>query len=167
MSQPFVGECRPVGFNFAPVGWAQCLGQLVPISQNDTLFNLIGTTFGGDGQQTFGLPNLQGRVPIHQGAGYVLGQLGGVENVTLTTQQLPLHSHPLMASSSNGTANNFLNSVLAASPTPVYLANPNPTIAMSPSAVTNTGGNQPHNNIQPYLTLNWIISLFGIYPSQN
>jgi len=166
MSQPFVGECRMVGFNFAPAGWMICQGQILAISDNPTLYNLIGTTFGGNGTTTFGLPNLQGAVPIHQGGGYVLGAKGGAESVTLTTQQLPIHSHPLMASNSNGTANNFQGTVLAACPTPVYLANPNPTIAMSPSAVTNVGGNQPHNNVQPYLTLNWIISLFGIYPIQ-
>jgi microcystin-dependent protein len=165
MGQPFVGECRLAGFNFAPAGWAACQAQLLAISEYQTLFSLIGTTFGGDGVQTFGVPNLQGRVPIHQGSGYTVGQLGGAEQVTLTTLQLPTHSHTLMASSSNGSANNILNSVLAACLTPVYLTNPNPTAAMSPGAVANSGGNQPHNNIQPFLTLNWIISLYGIYPS--
>ena len=165
MGQPYVGECRLVGFSFAPVGWSICQGQLVPISENDTLFNLIGTTYGGDGQSTFQLPNLQGRAPIHQGSGFVIGQAAGVETVQLNVNQIPSHTHQLYGSSDNGTANNFPGSVLAQSPTPVYVANPNPTAAMNASAVTHAGGNQYHENLQPYLTMTWIISLYGIYPT--
>jgi microcystin-dependent protein len=171
MSQPFVGECRLVGFNFAPVGWMTCSGQLLSISENSTLFQLIGTTYGGDGQQTFGLPDLQGRVPIHQGSNagvtLVIGQKGGVENVTLTTQQMPTHSHPLQASGSNGNANAPQNNVLAGNAIQVYVSNPTPLRAMNPVAITMAGGSLPHSNLQPYLTMNWVISLFGIFPSQN
>jgi microcystin-dependent protein len=165
MSQPFVGECRLVGFNFAPAGWAMCQGALMPISEFETLFNLIGTTYGGDGQSTFALPDLQGRAAVHLGPGFVVAQTGGAETVTVTLQQIPIHNHPLMATSVNGTANNFVGSVLAGCPTPVYVANPTPNKAMNGSAVTLTGGSQPHNNLQPYLTMSWIIALFGIYPS--
>jgi len=170
MSQPYVGECRLIGFNFAPAGWMFCQGQTIPISEYDTLFNLIGTTYGGDGQQTFGLPDLRGRVPIHQGTNlgttFVIGSPGGVENVTLTTQQLPIHNHSLLASGNNGNTNLAQNAVLAASPTKIYVATaPNPNRAMNNAAITPTGGSQAHNNLQPYLAMNWIISLFGIYPS--
>ena len=120
MSSPFVGECRLVGFNFAPVNWALCQGQQLPISENDVLFNLIGTTYGGDGQSTFNLPDLRGRAPIHQGGGMIIGELGGTENVTLTTQQLPLHTHALEASQSNATANLLQNAVLTGGPNTVY-----------------------------------------------
>ena len=172
MSQPFVGECRLVGFNYAPEGWATCQGQLVPISDNDTLFNLIGTTYGGDGQQTFGLPDLQGRVPIHQGTGpggvnFVIGQKAGVETVTLNGQQMPIHTHPLMASGSNGNTNLLQGAVLAATQTQIYNAiSPGPAAVMNSQSITPAGGSQAHDNLQPYLTMNWIISLFGIYPSQ-
>src|SRR5579884_274547 len=111
MSSPYVGECRLVAFNFAPNGWAFCQGQVVPISENDVLFQLLGTTYGGDGQETFGLPNLQGRVPIHQGAGAVFGEIGGYESVTLNTQQIPVHTHALLASANNGNSNLLSNSL--------------------------------------------------------
>ena len=171
MSNPFVGECRLVGFNFAPVGWAICQGQLLPISENPTLFNLIGTTYGGNGQQNFALPNLMSRVPVHQGSGMVISQLGGQETVTLTSQQMPAHNHPLMATNSPATTGQVTGGVLATagnSANPVYNAiTPAPSAAMNANAVTQTGGSQAHNNLQPYLALNWIISLFGIYPSQS
>jgi microcystin-dependent protein len=167
MSQPYVGECRLVGFNFAPVGWAICNGQTVPISENDTLFNLIGTTYGGDGQSTFNLPNLQGRSSVHQGPGYVVGQPGGTETVTLTVQQIPAHNHILVGSSSSGNTTNFQGKVLAVAPSAIYVPNTNPTIAMNANAVGHTGGSQPHNNLQPFLTLNWIIALYGVYPTQS
>jgi microcystin-dependent protein len=155
-----------VGFNFAPAGWAFCQGQLLPISENEVLFNLIGTTYGGDGQSTFGLPDLRGRVPIHQGSNFVMAQIGGVEQVTLNTQQLPIHSHPLFASGNNGNTNLAQNNVLAASPTKIYVANsPNPNRAMNNLAITSTGSSQVHNNLQPYLAMNWIISLYGVFPS--
>jgi len=170
MSTAFVGEVRLVGFNFAPVGWALCNGQLVAISENPTLFNLIGTIYGGDGQSTFALPNLQGRIPIHQGSlaggsNYVIGQVGGVESVTITTSQYPIHNHVLLGSSNNGSGNNPANNAVG-SGLKVYL-NENPTTSMNASMVGQSGGgNQPHDNLQPYQVLNWIISLYGVYPSQ-
>jgi microcystin-dependent protein len=172
MSQPYVGECRMGGWNFAPAGWAFCQGQLLPISENETLFNLIGTTYGGDGQSTFQLPDLRGRVPIHQGTGpggvgFTVAQLGGIENVTLTVAQLASHSHPLLASSSNGNTNLLQNQVLAGNATQVYrVTSPNVSAAMNGNTIRPDGGNQPHNNLQPYLVINWVISLFGVYPSQ-
>jgi len=170
MSSPYVGELRLVGFNFAPVGWATCQGQTIPISENDTLFNLIGTTYGGDGQSTFQLPDLQGRVPIHQGTAlgqtFVIGQSGGTESVTLTTQQMPAHRHPLVASSANGNTNLLQNQVLAGVSNPAYNAvTPNPGATMNAGSITNAGGSQPHSNLQPYLVINWIIALYGVYPS--
>jgi len=152
--------------NFAPAGWMFCEGQLLPISEYETLFNLIGTTYGGDGQSTFGLPDLRGRTPIHQGNGFTLAQNGGAEQVTLTVSQIPAHTHALLGSSGNGNTNLLQNQVLAANPTQVYAQGVAPTTAMSPSSVTSTGGNQPHDNLQPYLCVDWIISLFGVFPSQ-
>jgi microcystin-dependent protein len=173
MGQPFVGEVRLVAFNFPPNGWMMCQGQLLPISENETLFNLIGTTYGGDGQSTFQLPDLQGRVPIHQGNGpggvnFTIGEKAGVESVTLTTQQIPIHSHPLLGSSANGNSNFPQGNVLAANPTFVYVTTgpPNANKAMNAVAITPQGGSQPHDNLQPYLTMSWVISLFGIFPSQ-
>jgi microcystin-dependent protein len=167
MGQPFVGECRMVGFNFNPVGWMFCQGQVVPISEYETLFNLIGTTYGGDGVNNFQLPDLRGRAAVHQGPGMPLGQVAGTESVNLTTQQLPTHRHPLQGSSNAGTANNVQNNVLANSPNAVYSDTANPLINMNNNAVSMVGGNLPHENRQPFLTINWIISLFGIFPSQS
>jgi microcystin-dependent protein len=169
MSSPFVGECRLVGFNFAPNGWMLCQGQLLPISEYETLFVLIGTTYGGDGQQTFGLPDLRGRMPIDMGTGpggvnFTIGQNGGVESVTLSVNQIPAHSHALLASSDNGSSNLSQNSVLSASPTKLYVAT-SATKVMNNAAITPAGGSQPHDNLQPYLTLSWCISLFGVFPS--
>jgi microcystin-dependent protein len=166
MSEPFVGEIRIFGGNFAPAGWALCQGQVIPISQNETLFNLIGTTYGGDGQQTFALPNLQSRIPMHIGQSFVLGQSGGEEQVTLTTEQMPAHSHAVMASSASGTQSSPKGNTLAASATvALYNGNP-PSTTLAAPATQNTGGSQPHENMQPFLVLNFIISLFGVYPSQ-
>ena len=173
MGQPYVGECRMVGFSFAPVGWSMCQGQLLPISENDTLFALLGTTYGGDGEQTFQLPNLAGRAPVHQGSNQgqtmVIGEAGGVESVTLTAAQIPVHTHPLTGSSINGNSNFPQSNVLAASPTFIYVTTgpPNPDTPLNANAVSVIGGSQPHDNMQPYLTINWIISLFGIFPQQN
>ena len=167
MSNPYVGEIRMFGGNFAPAGWAFCQGQLIAISENDTLFNLIGTTYGGDGQSTFGLPNLQGRAPVHVGSGFVLGQMAGSETVTVTTQQLPIHTHPMAASKDAANQITGANGVLAS---PVSLAtyfNASPDTPLNAAAVAMSGGNQPHENMQPYLVINFIISLFGIYPTQN
>jgi microcystin-dependent protein len=167
MSQPYVGEVRLVGFNFAPVGWALCQGQVQSISENTTLFQLIGTTYGGDGQQTFNLPDLRGRIPIHQGSNgvntYPIGQAGGVESVIVSLSQFPLHSHPLMGSSSNGTLNTPTNNTVGG--LAVYSSDA-PGIAMNSNMVgLSGGGNQPHNNIQPYQVINWVISLFGVFPT--
>jgi microcystin-dependent protein len=171
MSQPFIGECRPVGFSFAPAGWAMCQGQLMPISENDTLFNLIGTTFGGDGQETFAMPDLQGRVPIHQGSNagqtFQVGEKAGVESVTLIAQQIPIHNHQIIVAGGNGNANIMQNQYLAGASTKVFTANPVLDSNMNANSLTQVGGSQPHENLQPYLTISWIISLFGIFPSQN
>jgi microcystin-dependent protein len=143
-----------------------CQAQLLPISEFETLFNLIGTTYGGDGQSTFQLPDLRGRAAVHQGPGFVVAQQGGQETVTLTTQQIPSHTHPLSGTNNNGTTNNFQALVLAQFATAVYRASPpNPATALNTAAVSNTGNTQPHDNLQPYLTMSWIISLFGVYPS--
>jgi len=154
------------GGNFAPAGWMFCEGQLLPISEFDTLFNLIGTTYGGDGQSTFALPDLRGRVPIHQGNGFVLAEQGGVEEVTLTVNQIPAHSHALLASGDLGnqvtTTGNLISNSQGAIP---YLEDVT-TLNMRSSAITPVGGNQPHTNFQPYLCINYIISLFGVFPTQ-
>ena len=169
MSQPYVGEIRMFGGNFAPNGWAFCQGQLMSIAENDTLFQLIGTTYGGDGQTTFGLPNLTGRVPIHIGSGFNLGQLAGTETVTLTTAQIPLHPHSFQATTSSGGSANPSGGTIAqtAAGAEVY-ANPqdDPT-PMAATAVQQTGQSVAHENMQPYLAVNYIISLFGIFPSQS
>jgi microcystin-dependent protein len=170
-SQPYVGEMMMVGFNFAPVGWAFCNGQLLSISQNSVLFELIGTTFGGDGQQTYGLPDLRSRVPVGVGQGgglssYVLGQIGGVENVTLNVNQLPAHVHSVDPAASSGEASTDRpdNAFPAVGG---YYANSTNGSPMGAPTLAATGGGLPHNNIQPVLGINWIISLFGIFPSQN
>ena len=165
MGQPFVGEVRPVPYNFAPVGWAFCQGQLMSIAEYTTLYQLIGTTYGGDGVNTFALPDLRGRVTLHQGNGYVIGQAAGTEVVTLTTQQLPQHNHGFLASGNTtaGVATPANNTVGAS--LEVY-SNAAPSHALNTAMVKAVGGNQPHENLQPYLALNWIISLFGVYPAQ-
>jgi microcystin-dependent protein len=156
------------GGNFAPAGWMFCEGQLLPISDFETLFNLIGTTYGGDGQSTFALPDLRGRVPIHQVAGFTLAQNGGVETVTVTVPQIPIHTHALLASNTVGTSAFGQNNVLATAPsTQAYIkSNPAFDTPLRATAITNDGGSQPHSNLQPYLCVDWIISLFGIFPSQ-
>jgi microcystin-dependent protein len=165
MAQPYVGEIRMFAGNFAPAGWMFCEGQLLPISENETLFQLIGTTYGGDGESTFALPNLRGRLPLHQGNGFILAETGGVEGVTLTTQQIPAHAHPLLATTAVGTAASPSNSVLAASGSSnVYRQGPG-AVALSNQTVGPVGGSQPHTNFQPYLCVDFIISLFGIFPS--
>jgi microcystin-dependent protein len=165
MAQPYVGEIRMFAGNFAPAGWMFCEGQLLPISEYETLFNLIGTTYGGDGQSTFALPDLRGRVPLHFGNGFTLAETGGVETVTLTTSQIPAHSHPLLATSSVATQQNVSPNL----PAEATLFNPyiniNPSSPMASQAISSTGGSQPHNNFQPYLCVDFIISLFGIFPS--
>jgi len=171
MAQPYVGEIRMFGGNFAPAGWMLCDGQLLPISENETLFQLIGTTYGGDGESTFALPNLQSRIPIHmgQGAGLTnrtLAEAAGVESVTLTTQQIPIHTHAVLASQTKGTDNLPSNNVMA-SQAPVTVFKPSavaPGLAMNAASVTPAGGNQPHDNMHPFLCINFIISLYGLFP---
>ena len=164
MAQPYVGEIRMFAGNFAPAGWMFCEGQLLPISEFETLFNLIGTTYGGDGQSTFALPDLRGRIPIHQGNGFTLAETGGAETVTLTVQQIPAHSHPLRASTGAGTTNAPNGNVTAASPSVTLYIQDVTDANLSPNAAGATGGSQPHNNFQPYLCVDFIISLFGIFP---
>lgn len=166
MAQPYVGEIRMFGGNFAPAGWMFCEGQLLPISENETLFQLIGTTYGGDGQATFALPDLRGRLPIHQGNSFILAETGGAEEITLTVQQIPAHTHPFLASTSAGTTPNPQNSTVGQTDGTIslYIADP-PNVNMNAAAITPTGGSQPHTNFQPYLCVNFIISLFGIFPS--
>jgi microcystin-dependent protein len=167
MSQPFIGEIRMFAGNFAPAGWMFCEGQTLPISENDALFALIGTTYGGDGQETFNLPDLQGRIPIHQGnqggTGFLLGEKAGVEDVTLTTQQIPVHSHPMLASSSIGTNPNPQGEVLAESSLATLFQSGTPTTQMA-QAIGPAGGSQPHTNFQPYLCISFIIAVYGVYP---
>lgn len=166
MAQPYVGEIRMFAGNFAPAGWMFCEGQLLPISEYETLFNLIGTTYGGDGQSTFALPDLRGRIPLHFGNGFTLAETGGVETVTLTVSQIPAHSHPLLAAAVTGDQVNCAGNLLSNSFNVTPYINDVPNGNMSPSAITSTGGSQPHNNFQPYLCVDFIISLFGIFPSQ-
>lgn len=165
MAQPYVGEIRLFAGNFAPAGWQLCEGQLLPISENETLFQLIGTTYGGDGQSTFALPDLRGRLPVHQGNGFILAETGGVEEVTLTVNQIPAHSHPVLATASAGGSSNPQNNLLATTVGNVYFPGPGMQANMAANSVTPVGGSQPHNNFQPYLCVNYIISLFGIFPS--
>lgn len=165
MAQPYVGEIRMFAGNFAPAGWMFCEGQLLPISENETLFQLIGTTYGGDGQSTFALPDLRGRLPIHQGNGYILAQTGGAEEITLTASQIPAHSHPLLASAGPNTTLNPANNVLGTPATATPFFAEAPGSVLSPQAVSAVGGSQPHTNFQPYLCVDFIISLFGIFPS--
>lgn len=165
MSSPFIGEIRMFGGNFAPVGWSFCNGAIIPIDQNDALFNLIGTTYGGDGQTTFALPNLQSRIPVHVGPGFALGQAAGAESVTLTTSQIPAHSHVPLAQSAQGTQASPQNNFWAQTGSTQY-TNTAPSLTMDPGALGSSGGSQPHDNMVPFLVINFIISLFGIFPSQ-
>jgi len=164
MSEPYIGEIKMVSFNFPPKGWAFCNGQLLPINQNQALFSILGTTYGGNGQTTFGLPNLQTRVPLHVGNGFSLGERGGELAHTLVVTELPTHFHVLQGTAANGDT-----------PTPTTLANVNnfysnvqqPNTSLTPGSIGDTGGTQAHDNMSPYLVLNFIIALVGIFPSQN
>lgn len=167
MADPYVGEIRMWGGTFAPAGWAFCDGGLLPISEYEVLFNVIGTTYGGDGQTNFGLPNLQGRVPMHTTSGVPLGQMAGSETVTLNGNQLPIHNHAFTASQNNGTSSSPAGQVPATLPagTNIYLQAPAATALNPESILPDPGGSQPHDNLQPYLCISFIISLFGIFPS--
>src|SRR5206468_335084 len=166
MSEPFLSEIKIMSFNFPPKGWALCNGQFLPINQNQALFALLGTTYGGNGQTTFALPNLRGQVPIHMGNGHTLGEKAGSTSVTVNIQQLPTHTHAMMGSSTLGDSPSPTNTVLASTPALIYAAPANLT-TLNPINVSSVGGSQPHNNMMPYLVLNFIIALQGIFPSQN
>lgn len=171
MAQPYVGEIRMFAGNFAPVGWMFCEGQALAISENDTLFQLIGTTYGGDGQTTFNLPDLRGRLPVHQGTSssgttYQMGQTGGAEEVTLTVQQIPIHTHPMVVLDHVGNQINPGGSLPGHSFNVTPYINATPAGSFNVAAISPAGGSQPHTNFQPYLCIDFIISLFGIFPSQ-
>lgn len=170
-TEPFVGEIALVAFDFAPQGWAFCDGQLLPIAQNTALFALLGTTYGGDGQTTFALPDLRGRVAIHAGQGpaltnHLIGGSGGAEKVAMTVTEMPTHSHLPLSFSGAGSTNNPNGAVLARAPQKIYKSGPT-NAPMSQQGLSQTGGSQPHNNMQPFLALRYIIALFGIFPSRN
>ena len=170
MSEPFLSEIKLMSFNFPPKGWALCNGQFLPINQNQALFSLLGTTYGGNGQTTFALPNLRGRVPIHMGNGHTLGEAAGSTAVTINIQQLPQHSHVLQGTTASNAPTPVPNNtvLLGDSPSQPYAAgNSNGQAALVPSSISNVGGSQPHTNMQPYLVLNFCIALQGIFPSQN
>jgi microcystin-dependent protein len=165
MAQPYVGEIRMFAGNFAPAGWMFCEGQLLPISENETLFQLIGTTYGGDGQSTFALPDLRGRIPIHQGNGFILAETGGAEEITLTVNQVPAHSHAFLASTSVANASSPAGALPAQSAAADLYIEDTTSANLGALSVTPVGGSQPHTNFQPYLCIDFIISLFGIFPS--
>jgi microcystin-dependent protein len=171
MGQPYIGEIRMFAGNFAPAGWAFCDGRQLAISENDALFNLIGTTYGGDGQQTFNLPDLRGRMPVHAGTlggnTYILAQTGGAETVSLSANQMPSHAHPVACSSVNGNSADPSGKVPAASATKLYTAGTGANASLNGLSLSSAGGNQPHENMPPFLAVNFIIALFGVFPSQN
>jgi microcystin-dependent protein len=164
MSEPFLGEVKIISWNFPPKGWTFCNGQLLPINQNQALFSILGTTYGGDGRVNFALPNLQGRSPIHVGNGIVLGELGGETSHTLNISELPAHNHVPVGNSGAPTLPSAQGNLWCSNPSQY-----NTTLdsQMNPASIGNTGGNQPHENMSPYLVLNFIIALQGIFPSQN
>jgi|SRR5215510_14406839 len=165
MSEPFLGEIKIISWNFPPKGWTFCNGQLLPINQNQALFSILGTTYGGNGQTTFGLPNLQGRSPVHVGNGIILGELGGETAHTLNISELPAHNHIAVGSSNSQSASSPASNLWASNTLNPYAGSPN--AAMGPASILPVGGNQPHENMSPYLVLNFIIALQGIFPSQN
>ena len=165
MSEPFLGEVKIISWSFPPKGWAFCNGVLLPINQNQALFSILGTTYGGDGRVTFGLPNLQGRTPVHVGNGIALGELGGELTHILNISQIPAHTHVPAGSSAIGTLPSAAGNLWGVSNANPY--SPTSTTDMNPACVLPTGGNQPHENMSPYLVVNFIIALQGIFPSQN
>jgi microcystin-dependent protein len=166
MAEPFLSEIRIMSFVFAPKGWALCNGQLLPINQNQALFSLLGTTFGGDGRVNFALPDLRGRTPLHVGSGHTLGERGGEQAHTLSIAEIPTHVHVLNATTATGNTPLPTNNILADSPSQLY-SNPANLLALNAGSVTNTGGSQAHLNMQPFLTLSFCIALQGIFPSPN
>jgi microcystin-dependent protein len=167
MATPYLSELKLVSFGFAPKGWALANGQLLPINQNQALFSLVGTTYGGDGRTNFALPNLQGRAPIHTGGGYSLGQTGGEANHTLSLNEIPSHTHSLQGINANQNSGNPANGFLANTGSQTFYAPPSNLVAMFSGDIGSTGGNQPHPNQSPYLVMNWIIALQGIFPSRS
>jgi microcystin-dependent protein len=167
MAEPFLGEIRVFSFGFPPKGWAGCSGQLMPINQNQALFSLLGTTYGGDGRVNFALPNLQARVAMHLGNGHIQGERGGEQNHTLAISELPTHIHTVNASANTASKNTPAGTYHAISPGDVYTTPGGNTTSLAPATLANTGGSQPHPNMQPFLTLNFCIALQGIFPSQN
>ncbi len=165
MAQPYVGEIRMFAGNFAPAGWFFCEGQILPISEFETLFQLIGTTYGGDGESTFGIPDLRGRIPLHQGNGYIVAQTGGAENVTLNSTQIPAHNHAILTANSSILYPNPSNNVLGQSTAEIYRETLDNPVVMNSNTLGSSGGSQPHSNMMPYLCISFIISLFGIFPS--
>jgi microcystin-dependent protein len=165
MSEPFLGEIKIISWNFPPKGWTFCNGQLLPINQNQALFSILGTTYGGDGRVNFALPNLQGRSPVHVGNGIILGEVGGETAHTLNISELPAHNHVPVGSASAPVSTSPQGNLWATNPTNPYAGSP--TNAMNPACITPTGGSQPHENMSPYLVLNFIIALQGLFPSQN
>lgn len=165
MAQPYVGEIRIFAGNFAPAGWMFCEGQLLPISENEVLFQLIGTAYGGDGESTFALPDLRGRLAIHQGNGFVLAETVGAEEITLTVSQIPAHGHPMLASTAPGTTASPEAKVLGSPPSTTMFLREAPGTNLPPEAVAGVGGSQPHENRMPSVAIHHIISLFGIFPS--
>jgi microcystin-dependent protein len=169
MGTPYLGEIKIISWNFAPKGWAFCNGQFLPINQNQALFSLFGTTYGGDGRVTFALPDLRGRAPIHQGGpiGASLGEKGGEESHTVNQSEMPAHNHFSEGVSPNANSANPVNDYLASVPSFMYRGKPTNLTTLHPASVTNAGGSQPHENRQPYLVLNFIVALQGVFPSQN
>jgi microcystin-dependent protein len=167
MTEPFIGEIKINSFNFPPKGWAFCNGQLLPINQNQALFSLLGTTYGGNGQTNFALPNLQGRAPLHMGNGFIQGQLGGEMGHTLSINEVTTHSHFVQATNNAAASDDATNNVLAQAGMNLYYAPLSSTATMATGALGNQGGSQPHENMQPYLVLSFCIALVGIFPSQN
>lgn len=165
MGTPFLGEIKIVGFNFPPQGWAECNGQLLPINQNQGLFSLFGTMYGGNGQTNFALPDFRGRTGIHVGGGFIQGQAGGQEFHTVTQSEMPAHNHFVQATAANGNNDDPTGNLLATSNAAKYATTANTTL--HPSTITNVGGSQPHENRQPYLVLNFIVALIGVFPSRN
>jgi microcystin-dependent protein len=165
VAQPYVGEIRMFGGNFAPAGWMFCEGQLLPISEYETLFNLIGTTYGGDGQSDFALPDLRGRLPLHQGNGFILAETGGAEEITLTVSQIPAHAHPLLVAGAPQMSSGPQGRILA-TPNMQLFVQDTTQVGLAAQSIGSVGGSQPHTNMQPYLCVDYIISLFGIFPSQ-
>jgi microcystin-dependent protein len=166
MTEPFIAEIRIVAFNFAPRGWALCDGQLLPINQNQALFSLLGTTYGGNGQTTFALPDLRGRSPVNPGTQITLGERGGEENHTLTTPEMPAHTHPVNGDAADASATTPAGNVWAASTSNPFSSSA-PNTVLSAASVGTAGGSQPHNNLQPYTVVNFVIALTGIFPSRN